>query len=60
MEIKRSSSQPSRKGPAENFTGTVRVDPCSMRLPRRMSLARVLPLNLALEPPGTLMHWVRH
>ena len=27
MEIKRSGSQPSRKGPAENFTGTVRVDP---------------------------------
>ena len=27
MEIKRSGSQPSRKGPAEWFTGTVRVDP---------------------------------
>ena len=27
MEIKRSGSQPSRKGPAENFTGAVRVDP---------------------------------
>jgi quercetin dioxygenase-like cupin family protein len=27
MEIKRSGSQPSRKGPAENFTGNVRVDP---------------------------------
>ena len=27
MEIKRSGSQPSAKGPAENFTGTVRVDP---------------------------------
>ena len=27
MEIKRSGSQPSRKGPAENFTGSVRIDP---------------------------------
>ncbi len=27
MEIKRSGSQPSGKGPAEYFTGTVRVDP---------------------------------
>jgi quercetin dioxygenase-like cupin family protein len=27
MEIKRSDSQPSRKGPAENFTGAVRIDP---------------------------------
>jgi quercetin dioxygenase-like cupin family protein len=27
MELKRSGSQPSGKGPAENFTGNVRVDP---------------------------------
>lgn len=27
MEIKRSGSQPSDKGPAEWFTGTVRIDP---------------------------------
>jgi quercetin dioxygenase-like cupin family protein len=27
MEITRSGSQPSRKGPAEYFTGSVRVDP---------------------------------
>jgi quercetin dioxygenase-like cupin family protein len=27
MEIKRNGSQPSRKGPAEYFTGAVRVDP---------------------------------
>ena len=27
MEIKRSGSQPSGKGPAEYFTGTVRIDP---------------------------------
>jgi len=27
MDIKRSGSQPSGKGPADYFTGTVRVDP---------------------------------
>jgi quercetin dioxygenase-like cupin family protein len=27
MEIKRNGSQPPRKGPAEYFTGTVRIDP---------------------------------
>jgi hypothetical protein len=27
MEIKRDGSQPSGKGPADWFTGTVRVDP---------------------------------
>ena len=27
MELKRSGSQPSGKGPAEWFTGTVRIDP---------------------------------
>lgn len=27
MEIKRSGSQPSAKGPAEWFSGTVRIDP---------------------------------
>ena len=27
MEIKRSGSRPSRKGPAETFTGSVRLDP---------------------------------
>jgi len=27
MEIKRAGSQPSTKGPADWFTGTVRIDP---------------------------------
>jgi quercetin dioxygenase-like cupin family protein len=27
MDIKRTGSQPSQKGPAEHFTGTVRIDP---------------------------------
>jgi quercetin dioxygenase-like cupin family protein len=36
MEIKRSGSQPSGKGPAEWFTGTVRIDPLfGVRAPAR-------------------------
>jgi quercetin dioxygenase-like cupin family protein len=27
MKIKRSGSQPSRKGPADNFTGSVQIEP---------------------------------
>ena len=27
MEIKQNGSQPSAKGPAEHFTGNVRIDP---------------------------------
>ena len=41
MEIKRSGSQPSAKGPAEWFTGTVRIDPLSTRLCRRALPERV-------------------
>ena len=33
MEIKRSGSQPSQKGPAEHFTGTVRIDPLFQAAP---------------------------
>ena len=34
MDIKRSGSQPSSKGPADYFTGTVRIDPLFPRLHR--------------------------
>jgi hypothetical protein len=35
MEIKRSRSRPSGKGPADWLTGTVRIDPCfKHRCPR--------------------------
>ena len=37
MEIKRSGSQPSGKGPAEWFTGAVRIDPL---FPRERACAR--------------------
>ena len=46
MEIKRSGSQPSGKGPAEYFTGTVRVDP----LFSAPAPARVLSLSVTFEP----------
>jgi len=42
MEIKRNGSQPSGKGPAEWFTGTVRIDPLSNApAPARVSIASV-------------------
>ncbi len=42
MEIKRSGSQPSGKGPAEYFTGQVRIDPLnSPPEPARVAMALV-------------------
>jgi quercetin dioxygenase-like cupin family protein len=42
MEIKRSGSQPSNKGPEEYFTGTVRVDPLHQAPdPARVNIASV-------------------
>ena len=46
MDIKRSGSQPSGKGPAEYFTGTVRVDP----LFQAPSPARVVGASVTFEP----------
>ena len=46
MEIKRSGSQPSRKGPAEYFTGAVRVDP----LFQAPEPARVSGSSVTFEP----------
>lgn len=34
MEIKRNGSQPSGKGPADYFTGIVRIDPFKRQLRR--------------------------
>jgi quercetin dioxygenase-like cupin family protein len=55
MEIKRSGSQPSGKGPAENFTGTVRVDP----LFNAPDPARVLGATVTFEP-GARTAWHTH
>jgi quercetin dioxygenase-like cupin family protein len=46
MEIKRSGSQPSGRGPAECFTGTVRIDP----LFQAPNPARVLGVSVTFEP----------
>jgi quercetin dioxygenase-like cupin family protein len=46
MEIKRNGSQPSSKGPAEWFTGTVRIDP----LFQANAPARASGANVTFEP----------
>ena len=55
MEIKRSGSQPSGKGPAEYFTGTVRIDP----LFDAPGPARVLGASATFEP-GAHTAWHTH
>lgn len=55
MEIKRSGSQPSLKGPADWFTGNVRVDP----LFSAEDPARVLVSNVTFEP-GARTAWHTH
>src|SRR5215212_2247493 len=55
MEIKRSGSQPSGKGPAEWFTGTVRIDPLFTAPPP----ARVAGAAVTFEP-GARTAWHTH
>jgi quercetin dioxygenase-like cupin family protein len=55
MEIKRSGSQPSGKGSAEYFTGTVRIDPL-MKPPEP---ARVVGASVTFEP-GARTAWHTH
>ena len=55
MEIKKSGSQPSRQGPAENFTGNVRIDP----LFDAPSPARVFGASVTFEP-GARTAWHVH
>ena len=55
MEIKPSGSQPSGKGPAEYFTGTVRIDP----LFQAPGPARVLGASVTFEP-GARTNWHNH
>ena len=52
MEIKRSGSQPSGKGPAEYFTGNVRVDP----LFQTNEPARALGVSVTFEPGARTWH----
>jgi quercetin dioxygenase-like cupin family protein len=55
MEIKRSGSQPSGKGPAEYFTGTVRIDP----LFQVKDPARAAGNSVTFEP-GARTAWHTH
>ena len=55
MDLKRSGLLPSRKGPAENFTGAVRVDP----LHRADEPARMACASVTFEP-GARTAWHVH
>ena len=55
MDIKRSGSQPSGKGPSEYFTGTVRIDP----LFQAPEPARVFGASVTFEP-GARTAWHTH
>jgi quercetin dioxygenase-like cupin family protein len=55
MDIKRSGSQPSGKGPAEYFTGAVRIDP----LFEAPDPARVVGASVTFEP-GARTAWHTH
>jgi quercetin dioxygenase-like cupin family protein len=55
MEITRSGSQPSRKGPAEWFTGAVRIDP----LLQAHAPARAAGASVTFEP-GARTAWHTH
>lgn len=55
MEIKRAGSQPSAKGPADWFTGTVRIDPLFSATPP----ARAAGAAVTFEP-GARTAWHTH
>ena len=55
MEIKRAGSQPSSKGPADWFTGTVRIDP----LFQAHAPARAAGASVTFEP-GARTAWHTH
>jgi quercetin dioxygenase-like cupin family protein len=55
MEIKRVGTQPSSKGPADWFTGTVRIDP----LFQANALARAAGASVTFEP-GARTAWHTH
>jgi len=55
MELKRAGSQPSQMGPADYFTGTVRIDPLAAALaPGRVACASVT------FEPGARSAWHTH
>jgi quercetin dioxygenase-like cupin family protein len=55
MEIKRAGSQPSAKGPADWFTGTVRIDPLFQPKPPARAAAAIVTFE-----PGARTAWHTH
>ena len=55
MQIYRAGSRPSGKGPADWFTGTVRIDPLFPVAPPARSAG-----NLVTFEPGARTHWHTH
>ena len=55
MELKRSGSQPSSEGPADYFTGAVRIEPLFQGNPP----ARVIAVSVTFEP-GARTAWHTH
>jgi hypothetical protein len=53
MDIKRTGSRPSGRGPAEYFTGCVRIDPLFDAPEPARAAARTSRSNPARAPPGT-------
>ena len=55
MKLIRAGTQPSIKGPAEYFTGTVRIDPSTVHRSPRGHRAPASRSSLARVRPGTAM-----
>ena len=55
MDVKKNGSQPSSKGPAEYFTGSVRIDP----LYQAPAPARMFAASVTFEP-GARTNWHTH
>ena len=56
MDVKKNGSQPSSKGPAEYFTGTVRIDP----LYQPPAPARMFAASVSRSSPARGPHWHTH
>jgi hypothetical protein len=59
MLITRAGTQPAGKGPPQNFTGSVRVDPLFAAHPPSPSPPPMSPSSRARARPGTPTRWDR-
>ena len=62
MEIKRAGSQPSGKGPADWFTGTVRIDPLFQAPDPAFVQATTAMTHIAIQEKkdGKVVYWMEH